>query len=120
MRGRHRGLGDTEPVALTEFDPEFGQRSGLFRGLDPFGDQPATGRSREMAHADDEGLTAEICEYRLLARDQGFHTDVRPELVADIAVGAMLNQLLAPGSPPSATFARGVADLLLACLRRSP
>jgi len=57
-------------------------------------------------------------EFGRRASEQGFRADVDGEVVVDLVVGALLNQLLATGSGPSETFARGVVDIVLAGVRR--
>jgi AcrR family transcriptional regulator len=58
-------------------------------------------------------------QYRQLAAEQGFRTDVEPTIVFDLIVGAMLSIILATAKAPSAEFARQLTDVVLAGLRAS-
>ena len=56
-------------------------------------------------------------QYRALAEEAGLRTDVDPELVADVIIGALMNRLLVTGRAPSTVDAEGVVDILLEGLR---
>jgi len=59
-------------------------------------------------------------EYRALAAGSGFRTDVDPEIIIDLVVGAHFNHLLATGEGPSAKETRQMLDIIIAGLRRPP
>ena len=56
-------------------------------------------------------------QYRALAEEAGLRTDVDPELVADVIIGALMNRLLVTGQSPSTADAEGVVTILLEGLR---
>lgn len=58
-------------------------------------------------------------EYRRLASEQGWRTDIDGETVFDLIVGAPLAELLATGSVPSAGRAEEILTVILGGLRRS-
>jgi AcrR family transcriptional regulator len=58
-------------------------------------------------------------EYRNLAAEQGFRTDIDGEVATDIILGALLFELLATGKPPTRDRADQVVDVAIAGLRRT-
>lgn len=59
-----------------------------------------------------------IEQYRALAGDAGFRTDIDAQLVVDMLIGGLLNRLLVTGRPPSKQDAEQVVRILLEGLRR--
>ena len=57
-------------------------------------------------------------EYEQLAAEAGLRTDIEPDAVMDLIVGAALNRLLATGKPPTKEFTRQVVEIVIAGLRR--
>jgi len=58
-------------------------------------------------------------EYAALAAGSGLRTDVDPELVVGLVIGALLSRLLATGRPPSKADARQAAEIVIAGVRRT-
>lgn len=59
-------------------------------------------------------------EYRQFGAAQGFRDDVDPVIGPDLIIGACFSRFIATGQKPSPAFARGVADAVIAGLRRPP
>ena len=57
-------------------------------------------------------------EYRRLAAEQGWRTDVDGEVAVDMVIGALLIELLATGKPPTRDRADQIVDVAIAGLRR--
>jgi len=62
------------------------------------------------------GLAA---EYTRLAEEQGFDASLDPNLAFDLLLGAQLVYILANRRPPSAGYVEGLADTIVAGLRRA-
>ena len=56
-------------------------------------------------------------QYRALAADSGFRTDIDAEIVPDMVLGGLLIHLLATGSVPSTEVANQMIDVIVAGLR---
>ncbi len=57
-------------------------------------------------------------EYRSLAAEQGWRTDIDGEVATDIVIGALLLELLATGKPPTRDRTDQVIEVAIAGLRR--
>jgi AcrR family transcriptional regulator len=56
-------------------------------------------------------------QYAALAAGSGFREDIRPDIAADMIMGAMLSKVLATGEAPDATDAAQILDVVLQGLR---
>jgi AcrR family transcriptional regulator len=56
-------------------------------------------------------------EYRRLASEQGFRTDVEADGVVDLVIGPLLMRLMATARPPTREFTREVSSLVIGALR---
>jgi AcrR family transcriptional regulator len=56
-------------------------------------------------------------EYRALAGEQGFRTDVDADLVVDLLTGAPMSYMFATGEPPPADVVEELVDFVLDALR---
>lgn len=57
-------------------------------------------------------------EYRNLAAEQGWRTDIDGEVATDMVIGALLIELLATGKPPRRDRADQIVEVAIAGLRR--
>jgi len=58
-------------------------------------------------------------EYAALAAEAGLRTDIDPEVVVDLLIGALLSRLLATGRPPSRAAAHQAAEIVIAGVQRA-
>ena len=74
-----------------------------------------------LRHSDDRIDFAEVIperaamarQYAALAARSGLRTDIRPELLSDMIMGAMLCKVLATGEAPDATDASQILEVIL-------